>query len=204
MVPEAVAARIRARELYGLDRHRLLAAVLSPSRYHHSVCVARRARELAVLHALDLERAALAGLLHDCGRALTPDALVRYARRHRLSAPLLAETAAEAPMLLHAYVGEALARRRYGVSDPLVLRAIRTHTLGALDMSAFEKLVYAADACSADRTYPEARPIRAAARRDLDAGLARAVNAKLVHALSEGSWIHPLGIELWNLLEERA
>ncbi len=43
----------------------LIKNTLSEYRFHHSMCVAEKARELAVKYKLDADKAYLAGVLHD-------------------------------------------------------------------------------------------------------------------------------------------
>ena len=198
------AVRARARSLYGAPWRARLARELPGGRYEHTVAVGRMALELALRHGLCPERAALAGLLHDCGRAVPAPRMGAYARTRRLAVPDLAETAARAPILLHAHISEDRARREYGVTDPAVLSAVRKHTLGDAVMSPLDRLLYAADACSADRSFPEAARIRRAARRDLDAGFRKAMRVKLDYVLREGAWLHPGAPAAWNAAWEDA
>jgi len=139
-----------------------------------------------------------AALLHDAGRMLPIPKLIAAAK----GAPLWAETARRDPILLHAYASEKLARRRFGVRDREVLLAVRRHTLGGKDMGPLDRLLYVADACSEDRRYPEAAALRKLAFEDLDAAFKRCVAQKLRHAVSDGRWLHPATVELWNSLAE--
>ncbi|MFA6031183.1 MAG: bis(5'-nucleosyl)-tetraphosphatase (symmetrical) YqeK [Elusimicrobiota bacterium] len=198
LLSPGVRRALRAQGLYGTAVHRLLAARLEPKRYRHTLAVARIACELAARHGLAVERAALAGLLHDCGRILSPSAMTRYARAHRLEVPFFDEVVARRPGLLHAYVGADLGAKRFGVQDPAVLSAVRKHTLGDPRMTRFDRLLYTADACSEDRSYPEAVRIRRLARRDLDDGFRETVRVKLTWVLTQGDWMHPYGPALWN------
>ena len=63
-------------------------------------------------------------------------------------------------------------------------------------MSALDTLLYVADACSADRTFPGARKIHAAARRNLDRAFELALRIKIDSATARGSWLHPLSLAL--------
>lgn len=199
----AVRARIAARGLYGGALLRRLSETLKPGRFEHTVCVATMADALARRHGADAAKARLAGLLHDAGRRFPPPVLAAYARRRRLKVPALAATARLEPMLLHAHASEDLAKREFGVSDPAVLSAIRRHTLGAPGMSLLDKVVFVADACSADRSHPGVERTRALAFEDLDAAFAACLAEKLNHALSRGAWLHPLSLRLWNSLAAR-
>jgi len=188
-----VLRHIRRRGLYGKALRRRLARELGPKRYRHCLAVCRMALKLALRHGQDPEAAALAGLLHDYGRQIPRARLAGLAR-----AGCLAETARRKPRLLHGHAGSELVRRRLGIRDPRVLSAIRKHVLGDGRMSALDRLVYTADACSADRRFPEAEVIRRAALRRLDEGFLETVRTKLHYVLRDKDWMHPMGPRLWN------
>lgn len=197
LFPE-VLARIEDRGTYGRGLLRRLRLTLKPERYAHTLNVAALADALARRHGQDAAKARLAGLLHDAGKKLPVTAMADYARRRRLKVPDGEATAALEPMLLHAHISEDVAREEFDVTDAEVLSAIRKHTLGDVRMSALDKVVYVADACSADRSHPGVERTRALAFSDLDAAFASCLADKLIHALSRGAWLHPLTIKLWN------
>lgn len=197
-LPPAVARYIERKGLYHTALLRRLKAGLSPARYEHTLAVAALAAGLARRWGLDEEKARLAALLHDAGRMLPPPALVEAAR----GAPLWSETARRDPILLHAYASQRLARTRFGVKDPEVLGAVRKHTLGDKVMRPLDRLLYVADACSRDRSYPGVEALRRLAFKDLDAAFKACVAAKLRSAVDAGRWLHPATVELWNSLDE--
>lgn len=199
----SVLSYIQNRRLYGLSLLARLRATLSSNRYEHTLNVATLAESLARRHGADPDKARLAGLLHDAGRRFSPPALATLARKRRFAVPELAALIAREPMLLHAHASEDLARREFGVSDPEVLAAIRRHTLGDRSMTLLDRVLYAADACSSDRTHSDAAKTRALAFEDLEAAVARCAAAKLRHALARGAWLHPLTVSLWNSLSGR-
>lgn len=202
LAPE-VLARIAERGTYGSDLLKRLRATLKPGRYEHTLNVASLAGALARRHGADAAKARLAGLLHDAGRRFPPPLMAEYARKRRLKIPDRDLTAALEPILLHAHISEDLARREFGILDEDVLSAIRKHTLGDPRMSALDKVVYVADACSADRRHPGVARTRALAFDDLDAAFERCLADKLADALARRAWLHPLSIELWNTLAAR-
>jgi nicotinate-nucleotide adenylyltransferase len=196
-------ARIEARGAYGTGLLKRLKTTLKPGRYEHTLNVAALADALARRHGEDAPKARLAGLLHDAGRRFPPPLMAEYALKRRLRVPERELTAALEPMLLHAHISEDLARREFGVADEAVLSAIRKHTLGDPRMSPLDKVLYVADACSADRRHPGAAKTRALAFDDLDAAFERCLADKLHHAIARRAWLHPLTIELWNILAAR-
>lgn len=199
----AVAAYIDQHRLYGKRMVTRLSTTLSPSRCAHTLNVASLAESLARRWGADPAKALLAGLLHDAGRRYRPHELARYARQRRLAVPERALILDLDPMLLHAYVSADLAKREFGVRDPEVLNAIRTHTLGAARLSLLDRILYVADACALDRTHETSAATRDLAFVDLDAALKRCVSDKLIHAVSREAWLHPLTVHLWNSLARR-
>jgi predicted HD superfamily hydrolase involved in NAD metabolism len=146
------------------------------------------------------DKARTAALLHDCGRRYSPAQMAEYVRQNRLKIPHRDLTAALEPMLLHAYISEDLAVKEFGIRDEDILSAIRKHTLGDPAMSPLDRLIYVADACSADRNHPGVEKTRARAFSDLDGAFTQCLADKLTHAISRRAWLHPLTIELWNCL----
>jgi len=183
LLAKTVFRRVLSSGLYGVPLHRWLTRVLRPKRRVHSIAVAKMALKLARRHGLDIEKAALAGLLHDCGRIRVDRPRSRFLR--------------------HGHLGSEIARRDLGVRDAEVLDAIRNHVLGDPRMGELARLVYVADTCSADRRFPEAAAIRRAALRSLDKGLKAAVQVKLQYVLADEKRLHPAGVALWNSIVDR-
>mgnify|MGYP002625781236 CR=1 FL=1 len=114
---------------------------LSEKRYIHTQGTANCARELAQKFGLDGEKAYLAGLLHDCAKCFSNEKLTEIIKNNL--------DVEECEMLnyktLHAPVSAYIAQNEFNVEDPEILSAIRWHTLGKLDMTDFEKIVFIAD-----------------------------------------------------------
>ena len=169
-----------------------LRARLSANRWSHTLAVTRLARTLAEKHGLNPEQAALAGLLHDCGRGLRLEKMPAYAVKHRLPVPLKDQVIRKAPILLHAYISADLAKKKFGVSDPEVLAAIQDHTLGRPKMGPLSRLIFIADISSEDREFSEAKKIRSLAFKNLDKAFRLAVRTKRGYVLRNGGWVHPI------------
>jgi nicotinate-nucleotide adenylyltransferase len=195
---KATYKHIVSRKLYGLAHHQRLAKELNSNRYQHTLGVAQMALELALRHDQDSERAALAGLLHDCGRSVPIARMAAHCRKHNIEVPERDEIIARQPLLLHAYISAQRARSVYGIGDAAVLSAIAKHTLGDTSMLTLDRLIFTADACSRDRRYAGATAVRSAALKNLDAGFRLAIKNKLADVIGREAWIHPLGRDLWN------
>lgn len=187
---------IERRSLYLARERRLLERALTPGRYAHSLHTAELAVRLAPAAGASQQKAALAALLHDCARDLPP------AAQRRLAGPRVCAGLKEAPVLAHAWAGAALARKKYGVTDPEVLEAIKYHATGAPGMGPLARLVYLADLANQGRGFCEARLVRALAPLDFEAAFKAANYVKLVYAFAGGGWVHPLSVGLWNSLQE--
>ena len=113
---------------------------LTEERYEHSLGTADAARMLASKFGLDEGKAYFTGLIHDCAKCL-PEGEMQKA----LSECELVCGEAENRKTHHAPVGTIIAKREFGVTDGEVLSAIRWHTIGKLDMTLFEKIIFLAD-----------------------------------------------------------
>lgn len=157
-------------------------------RYVHSLGVADEAWRLAALHGADPDRARLAGLLHDCAKGIPKED--QAAECDRLGVPLDPATRA-LPQVIHGFLGERIARDRFGVADEAVLRAIRLHTVGGAGMTLLDKVVFLADGTEPGRHYPGADEVRAAANRDVDEALRVFLDGQLRYLAARGGTVHP-------------
>lgn len=173
----------------------LLKASLPPKRYEHSVNVMHEAVVLAEHHGLDLEKARLAGLLHDCGREIPNREAAREAKAMTLSVSPLEEAQ---PVLLHARMGAEIARSKYFVTDEEILKAISLHTTGGKDMSKFDAVIFLADCTEPARTQKGADRVRRLARSNMNLAMLTALKYNMEYLLNEQHYIHPNCIDCWN------
>lgn len=115
---------------------------LTPLRYEHSIGVSYTAMALAMRYGCSLEKAEIAGLLHDCAKHFEDSEIIDKCRKHKIP---LTEDELKAPAVLHATYGAWLAEYRYGIKDEEIISAIRWHTTGKEDMTLLEKIIYIAD-----------------------------------------------------------
>ncbi len=116
---------------------------LSKRRWIHTLGVAHTAAALAMRYDVDLmERAFLAGLLHDAAKEICQDETLR---RCEEAGEEVSAMERAYPVLLHAKLGAIVAEEEYAVSDPDILSAIRSHTTGRPGMSLMEEILFIAD-----------------------------------------------------------
>lgn len=115
---------------------------LSAKRYRHTLGVAYTAASMAMTYDYDVEKAYLAGLLHDCAKGYDNEKILKLCEKYKLK---VRDIERKNPQLLHAKLGSYLARKEYGIYDTEILDAILYHTTGRPDMGMLEKIVYVAD-----------------------------------------------------------
>ena len=149
---------LREKVLEHLDEHRVA---------HVAGCESEAVR-LAMHWGEDPELAAEAGILHDITKSLSYDEQLQLCEKYGI---INDNSELEAPKLLHAKTGAAMARELFGVSDT-VYEAIRWHTTGKPDMSLFEKILYLADYIEPTRDFEGIDELRELAFSDLDGAMA--------------------------------
>jgi predicted HD superfamily hydrolase involved in NAD metabolism len=175
------------------EAERLLAARLSPKRLAHAHRVAAEAVSLARRFGVSESDAELAGLLHDYCRDASAEDILTAARRHHIA---VGPVEARRPVgLLH---GRVAAAELAGHIAPPVAQAIARHTVGCAGMSDLDKVIYLADFCEPDRTFPGVDEVRALARDSLDAALAAANRLSLLDLITRGRGVVPDALALYN------
>ena len=170
---------------------------LKEKRYLHSLGVEETAVKLARRYGLDEEQAAVAALLHDWGRGLENDLLLKKAKEFDIVVEGIEE---KAPHLLHGPVGAKLVELELGINDPAILQAIALHTTGAGKMSLLDKVIYLADYVEPGRMFSGVEQIRKVAFLDLERALLMAAENSLYHLLRKKALIHYKTVELRNAL----
>ena len=174
-----------------------LANELRPARFRHCRDVSQTAVRLAERWDADIEKARLAGILHDCARNLKGEELLKTSRQFgMIPSPLELLQ----PALIHAPLGAIIAERRFGISEPQVLQAIRRHTTGAPQMTLLDKVIYLSDCIEPGHNFSGVRKIRDMAVEDLDAAVLLAYEHSILFVVANGGLLHPNTVEGRNSL----
>lgn len=167
-----------------------LKSELDHDRYEHTTGVMYTAACLAMRYGEDMERALLAGLLHDCAKCIPADEKMKLCKKNKIE---MSEAEKENPGLLHAKLGAFLAKEKYGITDEGILHAIQVHTTGCPEMTLLDKIIYIADYIEAGRKpLPNLAEVRKMAFCDLDACLCRILGDSLVYLESRGNVVDPM------------
>lgn len=139
---------------------------LDDDRMWHTLGVMHTAAAMAMHYDYPVEKAQLAGLLHDCAKCIPTAKKLKLCKKNQIP---VTPFELEHPFLLHAKLGAWIAREKYDVTDPEVLQAITWHTTGRPDMTLLDKIIYIADYIEPARNKaPRLPAIRKLAFEDLD------------------------------------
>lgn len=169
---------------------------LTPKRFEHSLGVEYTAAAMAMCHGLNIEQAAIAGLLHDCGKNYSPEEKIHKCEKYGL--PISAYERKN-PELLHAKLGAAIAKDKFRVKDREILSAITWHTTGCPNMSDLDKVIYIADFIEPNRKMlPEMDEIRREAFQDLDTCFLHILSNILEYLKRKGDKIDSISEQTYN------
>lgn len=138
-----------------MTRDKMLARLktkINEKRFEHSLGVEYTAACMAFVHGADVEKARIAGILHDCAKGIPTKEKLEKAKKHGLS---INRSEKDNPDLLHAKLGAYYAKAKYDVDDIEILDAISYHTTGRPKMTLLDKIIFIADYIE-----PNRKPIR--------------------------------------------
>ena len=167
---------------------------VSPRRYEHTLNVRRLAVRLAKIHHVDVEKAALAALLHDIAKEMPKDQMLQLFSENAIISGNIAQRLFP---VWHGHAAAILARTQYGVDDEEILSAIRCHTTGRSGMTPLDKVIYLADMASEERSYPEAEQLRARAEKNLDAAVLDGLGMTIAWNKQQGKQLDPETLEAY-------
>jgi len=172
-----------------------LKQMLTPQRYAHSLQVMEASVKLAEKYEENPERAAIAGLVHDCAKDLPNETTFTFCDKYGIIVDNIMKSQ---PELLHGLVGSYLAREAFGIECPRIREAIAYHTMGSEGMDKLCSIVFIADYIEAGRNYPGVEKIRTAAEESLEKAIVAGIDNTIVHILKKGGLLHPQTIATRN------
>lgn len=163
---------------------------LDAIRYEHTMGVMYTAAAMAMRYDMDLQKALVAGLLHDCAKCISSDKKISLCEEHGIT---ISESERKNPSLLHAKLGAFFAEEKYGVKENDILEAITYHTTGRPNMSLLDKIVFIADYIEPNRVQaPHLEQIRKLAFEDIDACLYMILEDSLAYLQTRSEVIDPM------------
>ncbi len=168
---------------------------LLEKRFIHSLGVMECAIELAKLYGADAEKAAVAGLLHDCAKNYSKDEMFALCSEYGIELDNVMKSSSG---LIHGLLGAEVAKRGYEIDDEEIYDAIYYHTVGKPDMSLLTQIIYIADGIEQNRHYDGVERIRALATEDLDKALILQIDYTIKSVISKGGLLHTNTIDTRN------
>ncbi|HIS31191.1 MAG TPA: bis(5'-nucleosyl)-tetraphosphatase (symmetrical) YqeK [Candidatus Limivivens intestinipullorum] len=149
-----------------LKMQKRLCKYMDEDRFVHTMGVMYTSCALAMRYGINMEKARVAGLLHDSAKCMPNSKKLKICKRENIP---VTDVEMENPFLLHAKLGVYIAREKYGVEDREILQAIRYHNTGRPEMTLLEKIIYIADYIEPNRDKaPNLPQVRRLAFVDLD------------------------------------
>ena len=180
-----------------ISREALLAkmeTVMPEKRLRHCLGVEKAARELAERFGLDVEKAGLAGLLHDYAKKVSDEDFLSLIDKYQLD-PDLKNWGNN---VWHGMVGIYKIQEDLGIEDAEILRAIEIHTVGSGTMSELDKAIYVADYIEHNRDFSGVDKARELAQRSLNQAVAYETARTVEHLARKGMPIYPQTLETYN------
>ncbi|MDL2294485.1 bis(5'-nucleosyl)-tetraphosphatase (symmetrical) YqeK [Ruminococcaceae bacterium OttesenSCG-928-D13] len=174
---------------------------MTPRRYRHTKNVASAARALAQRWGVDPDRAELAGWLHDIVKEYTSGELLQLLGQDDIMAGL---TRQRPVPIWHGPCAAIYARHTLGVEDADILDAIACHTTGRRGMTTMDKVIFLADAISAERSFDGVEAIRALGETDLDAAVLAAMENNVAYLEAKGKTLDTETMDAIAALREKA
>ena len=168
---------------------------LSKKRFKHTLGVVESATHLAKLYGVDVEKARLAALLHDCAKELPLQDMQNLVKSESYDAD---QELLSNGNLLHGLAGMIRAKKEFSIFDDEVLEAIRVHTTGKVHMSTLDKVIFLADYIEPNRNFPGVERAREIAHVSLNQAVAYETAHTVEHLAHKGLPIFPQTIETYN------
>ncbi len=176
------------------EMHLILKSSISESRYLHTLGVIETACELSVFHGADTEKARIAALLHDAAKRMNIQDMIDISNEEGYPPD---EFEINAPPVLHAPAGAAVAKRVYGIKDPEILNAIRAHTIGCVNPGKLDAILFVADFIEPGRKpFPGLEEARALSKTDLLKALKMCARLSGEYVVSQGGKMHPTTLKM--------
>lgn len=183
------------------DLKKELKKEMDDSRYDHTMGVMYTCAALAMRYDYDMEKAMLAGLMHDCAKCIPNARKLKLAEKNHLE---ISELERKNPFMLHAKLGALLAKKKYDIEDEEILDAIRWHTTGRPCMTLLDKIVYVADYIEPKRdSAPNLPLVRQMAFVDLDRTLVKILEDTLGYLGDSPENVDPMTKQTYEYYKQK-
>lgn len=180
---------------YDLEALRQYArAQMSEARFAHTQGCEQTAAELARLHGAHELTARVCAIVHDVTRELPVKQQLKLLEKYDIMNQYHPNGE---PALLHAATGATIARYELDL-PPVVSQAVARHTLGAIQMTDLDMILFVADMIEPTRDFPGVAHLRALARHDLNAALLACMESTFRHLRTLGKEPDPQSVAAYR------
>lgn len=168
---------------------------MDEKRFLHCIRTSKTAEGLAELYHANVDRAQVAGLIHDYAKEIPIEDFKKIIVYENLDPDLLNWNRA----IWHGVVGTYFIEHELGITDQAILDAVKKHTTGAPEMTTLDKIVFVADYIEPARDFSGAIKTREAAKTSLDSAVGLELTQSIEHLVSEKLPIYPETIISYNV-----
>lgn len=173
----------------------LIKSRMGERRYIHSINVAKSAVELAKRYNSDLQKAEIAGILHDCCKEIPREEMLQIMTDGGI---ILDAVEKGSSKLWHSIAGSVYVRDVLHINDEDIINAIRYHTTGRASMSLLEKIIFVADFIGDERDYNGVDIMRKKAFENLEDAMLFGLQFTIKDLTSRKLTIHSNAIFCYN------
>ncbi|MDR1521870.1 MAG: bis(5'-nucleosyl)-tetraphosphatase (symmetrical) YqeK [Streptococcaceae bacterium] len=167
---------------------------ISEKRFKHSLAVQKTAVLLAKRFDCNLEKASIAGLVHDYAKERSDEEMIRIIYENNLDETIIAF----GNNIWHGVAGAILIKKELGIIDAKILQAVTVHTTGSSNMSLLDKIIYVADFIEPNRNFPGVSKARKLAKVNLDKVVKYEIKRTLLRLLENEAKIYPKTMDTYN------
>lgn len=169
---------------------------LSEYRLLHSISVSDVAAMMAERYGVDIQKARIAGLLHDWDKNLTDEQLLARVREYGME---LVSPGEDMAALLHAQTGATAVALEFPDLPLDIIQAISRHTSAAPDMTGLDMIIYIADMIEPLRSQGNLTPLRTIVGKvPLEDLFLKSFEMTMEHLIRRHRFIHPDSLKVWN------
>lgn len=172
---------------------------LPQKRFEHTLGVVQTAEKMAEYYSVDVDKARIAALLHDCSKGLSLQTMELLSGKSQFEDNYPNETVGTE--LLHASASEVLAAEKYGITDTDVLAAIRWHTTGIPHMDKLACIIYSADMIEPNRIYDGVEELRNLTFKGLRILSLKCCEHTVKYLMSQNKHVHGATIDFYLYLQ---
>lgn len=173
---------------------------LTPKRYLHCIRVEDTAVKMAGIYGENIEKARIAGLLHDITKDKKGDLQLQMCEKFGI---ILTDVEKNTPSILHAISGAYYIKFYFKIEDMDIINAVRYHSTARQGMTTLEKIIYLSDIIEPSRNFNGLEKVRSIAFSDIDEAMIEALKLSINEIIGKRSLLQIDTVMCYNELIKR-